>query len=75
MVSFIKGQARQQLEDVQSALVLDPLNSNLYEVEQLAISSLKKWQCVEESALRQKERMKWLESYDSALVYLATSFY
>ncbi|KAF8388800.1 hypothetical protein HHK36_025480 [Tetracentron sinense] len=53
------------LEDTQKALLLDPSNTHLQNLESHHRTSLIDWQHREESSLRQKSRVQWLQLGDS----------
>nr|BAD66709.1 orf177 [Beta vulgaris subsp. vulgaris] len=55
--------AREDLEVVQSSLQAAPLNPSLHSQEKT--EQLRKWNSIEESALRQQSRVQWLTLGDS----------
>ncbi|CAO2827749.1 unnamed protein product [Amaranthus hypochondriacus] len=57
------------LDEAQVRLQSDPLNLEVHSVEKEACANLRKWQTFEDSALRQKAKIRWLKDGDSHTHY------
>lgn len=63
-------QARVNLEDIQKKITA-ACNNSLLEEERNILQNLEKWSFIEESALKQKARAKWISLEDSNTNYFA----
>ena len=57
--------ARQELNDTQNGLKLNPIDGHLTSLEKTHYLALQKLLAIEESALRQKSRILWLQQGDA----------
>lgn len=66
-INILKWQ--EVLDDTQSQLQRDPLDSAFHAIESNACVQLQKWKRIEMSTLRQKARIQWLKEGDSNTRY------